>query len=60
MYRKVVISFCLSVVLGAAVSATPRVPVSDTLDVFDEAALYADVPVKDTAKVWDRGFDVRN
>ena len=60
MYRKVVISFCLSVVLGAAVSATPRVPVSDTLDVFDEAALYADVPLKDTAKVWDRGFDVRN
>jgi hypothetical protein len=60
MYRKFVISFCLAVTFGVAGHAAPKIPVSDTLDVFDESALYSDVPLKDSAKVWDRGFDVRN
>lgn len=59
MYRRIVISFCLAVAFGVAGYAAPGIPVADTLDVFDDAALYSDLP-KDTAKVWDRGFDVRN
>lgn len=60
MYRRIIISLCLAVMGFTAGYAMPTRPALDSLDVAADTAMTADTVAKDSVKVRDKGFDVRN
>ena len=60
MHRRIIISLCLALMSFSAGYAMPSTQVPDTLDMMLDTAMFAEPVVKDSVKIWDKGFDVKN